>query len=114
MNSSSTTPLLPTSEPPKIVACQNWGDFVVSESDLEVSQLLDDGCSPDPDQNLSTNDQASRLRLDTDFQIENQPTAAADGNLLQPAKVPKRRRSPVTVQEWVASLPVPHLLNRTR
>ena len=113
MNSSSTTPLLPTSEPPKIVACQNWGHFVVSESDLEVSQLLDDGSHPD--QNLSTNDQVSRLRLDTDFQIENQPTeAAGDGNLLQPAKVPKRRRSPVTVQEWVASLPVPHLLNRTR
>lgn len=49
----------------------------------------------------------SSLRLEADLTVESTCT-----NFLQPlASLPKRRRSPVTVQEWVASLPVPHLLS---
>ena len=68
---------------------------------------------------IYTVDEATnQLRLETDINIsqedqEDDVTRSSSG-LLHPIKLPKRRRSPVTVQEWVASLPIPHLLTTNR
>ena len=66
---------------------------------------------PDAEEHEDPNETASRLRLQADIDVEIAKKNETS-NLLQPAKIPKRRRSPITVQEWVASLPVHHTLQR--
>ena len=66
---------------------------------------------PDEDENQDVTETASRLRIQADIEVE-QENKNETSNLLQPIKIPKRRRSPITVQEWVASLPVHHILQR--
>ena len=66
---------------------------------------------PDSEEHEDPSETASRLRLQADIDVEN-TIKNETSNLLQPAKIPKRRRSPITVQEWVASLPVHHTIQR--
>ena len=73
---------------------------------IEVTQFM-----PDSEEHEDPSETASRLRLQADIDVEN-TTKNETSNLLQPAKIPKRRRSPITVQEWVASLPVHHTIQR--
>ena len=68
---------------------------------------------PDDDENEDVTETASRLRLQADILVEKDDKNETS-NLLQPIKIPKRRRSPITVQEWVASLPVHHILQREK
>lgn len=99
----SSTPPLPSSLPPEAskIDEQSKEKWILNE-DIEVTQFSQDSNPEDPSQ------VASQLRLQADLDI----VVPADDKLLKPAHVPKRRRSPVTVQEWVASLPIPHLLER--
>ena len=75
---------------------------------VEVTQFM-----PDDDENEDVTETASRLRLQADIHVE-KDNKNETSNLLQPIKIPKRRRSPITVQEWVASLPVHHILQREK
>ena len=101
----SSTPPLPSSEPPQQTE-ESKEKWILNE-DIEVTQFLPSE-SPNPE-DLDPTQVASQLRLEADIEVQ-----VVDDNLLKPAHVPKRRRSPVTVQEWVASLPIPHLLERPR
>lgn len=104
-------PDLPRSSPPpdqhKFQANEKW---ILDEDDIEVTQLIHDEptllvVDEDPSQ------VASQLRLEADVEILSDEEAKKE-NLLKPNKIPRRRRSPITVQEWVASLPIHHVVQR--
>ena len=84
--------------------------YVVDEDTEEVCQIFKD--------DTSFEETTSRMRLETDFEVSQSDEAglstSGSNTLLKPIRIPKRRRSPVTVQEWVASLPIPHLLATDR
>ena len=67
----------------------------------------------DEEKHEDANETASRLRLQADLDVE-KINRNESSNLLQPVRIPKRRRSPITVQEWVASLPVHHIIQREK
>ena len=75
---------------------------------VEVTQFM-----PDEEKHEDANETASRLRLQADLDVE-KINRNESSNLLQPVRIPKRRRSPITVQEWVASLPVHHIIQREK
>jgi len=101
---NSTPPQLPGSAPP-VLLCKTDEKWLLEE-DIEVTQFM-----PDDDESEDVTETASRLRLQADIHVEKDDKNETS-NLLQPIKIPKRRRSPITVQEWVASLPVHHILQR--
>ena len=105
----SSTPPLPSSLPPEISNFDETKEKWILNEDIEVTQFLPTEKNSQPE-DLEPSQVASQLRLQADLEITQ--TESSDNNLLKPAYVPKRRRSPVTVQEWVASLPIPHLLER--
>lgn len=104
-SSTASPPPLPLSEPPpRDVTIRHdvtggLPDITVLQEDTEVAQILHE----------PTEDTLSRLRLQADLQVKD----TRKPQHLKPGEVRhKRRRSPVTVQEWVASLPLPHLMAR--
>ena len=105
----SSTPPLPSTLPPehkiKIDEATSKEKWILNNEDIEVTQFLPSENLQRPE-DLEPSEIASGWRLQADLEV----ISANDNNLLKPANVPKRRRSPVTVQEWVASLPIPHLL----
>ena len=105
----SSTPPLPSTLPPehkiKIDEATSKEKWILNNEDIEVTQFLPSENLQRPE-DLEPSEIASGWRLQADLEV----ISANDNNLLKPAHVPKRRRSPVTVQEWVASLPIPHLL----
>ena len=109
--STSIPPKLPGTSPPELPSKsdEKW----LLEEDIEVTQLI-----PEHENHREIDEipqeTASRLRLEADLNIEKDEKNCENKNenLLQPARIPKRRRSPITVQEWVASLPVHHLIQR--
>ena len=105
----SSTPPLPSTLPPteqkiEIDETASREKWIINE-DIEVTQFLPSENLQRPE-DLEPSEIASGWRLQADLEV----ISANENNLLKPAHVPKRRRSPVTVQEWVASLPIPHLL----
>ncbi len=111
-------PDVPTSLPPAPATRIEEKWLLDEEDDIEVTQLVNEEVDASQQSPCQT---ASELRLQADIEIllDQQPLAGAEANdekcssnLLQPTRVPKRRRSPITVQEWVASLPVHHLIQR--
>ena len=51
--------------------------------------------------------------MDPSRSMDDEDKESNPGGLLAPPRTPRqRRKSPVTVQEWVASLPPPHVLQR--
>ena len=106
----SSTPPLPSTLPPteqkiEIDETATSREKWILNEDIEVTQFLPSENLQRPE-DLEPSEVASGWRLQADLEV----ISANDNNLLKPAHVPKRRRSPVTVQEWVASLPIPHLL----
>ena len=105
----SSTPPLPSTLPPEhkieIDEATSKEKWILNNEDIEVTQFLPSENLQRPE-DLEPSEIASGWRLQADLEV----ISANDNNLLKPAHVPKRRRSPVTVQEWVASLPIPHLL----
>ena len=94
----------------KIIKVDNTDSYIADDDTEEVCQIFKE--------DTSFEDTTSRIRLETDLVVsqsdEAGPSTSGSNSLLQPIRIPKRRRSPVTVQEWVASLPIPHLLATDR
>jgi hypothetical protein len=116
-NSSSVPPPLPNSEPPKKNPSNEPDSLTYCADDNEINQILhQEGPNYDQD-DLPVNEASSLFRLEADVTFGDE-SVPRSGGFLQPeskkSSHAQRRRSPVTVQEWVASLPIPHLLNRKR
>lgn len=105
---NSEPPDLPVTQPPDLPRSNNekW----LLEDDIEVSQLIVHQDPEEEEQDLTST--TSRFRLEADLLLPEDQETASSSNLLQPTRVPKRRRSPITVQEWVASLPIHHIVQR--
>ena len=88
----------------------NTDSYIADDDTEEVCQIFKE--------DTSFEDTTSTIRIETDLVVsqsdEAGPSTSGSNTLLQPIRIPKRRRSPVTVQEWVASLPIPHLLATDR
>ena len=93
-----------------VIKVDNTDSYIADDDTEEVCQIFKE--------DTSFEDTTSRIRLETDLVVsqsdEAGPSTSGSNSLLQPIRIPKRRRSPVTVQEWVASLPIPHLLATDR